>query len=410
MARFIVQTVFFAIGQMWSNKVRSLLTTLGIIIGVWAITTVVAAVGGLKGFVLKEFEKFGANKIFIWGNIPDNLRDKMKWEDVRLTESESDLLREKATTLDKVTMDTGMRATVRYRDKSKAGVEVTGIQSDWHEIEQRFVTSGRPLTTNDEDEGLQVCLVNKQAITELALDSGGTGEYIFLNGRRFLIVGIVEDKEMSRMFGGGESQAEVLIPYSTFSKMRSFRWTQITARMKSPELSDEATQEIRYLLRRHRDLPPEWEDTFRIFVLQKEMEGFTKVADAMTMGAAVVVGISLIVGGIGIMNIMLVSVSERTREIGLRKALGARPVVIMMQFLIEAVMLCLSGGLVGLILGQASTLAIQNIPNFPMKEAEIPPWALFLAFFFSAGVGVVFGMWPAVKASRLDPIEALRHE
>jgi len=132
----------------------------------------------------------------------------------------------------------------------------------------------------------------------------------------------------------------------------------------------------------------------------------------MLVGASVMVGISLLVGGIGIMNIMLVSVSERTREIGLRKAVGANPLVILLQFLIEAVMLCLGGGLIGLVLGQLTVLGMTSVDeeNWPFATAEIPLWAILLAIGFSAGVGIVFGMWPAVKAARLNPIEALRHE
>jgi putative ABC transport system permease protein len=409
-ARLIVQTVFFAIGQMWANKVRSVLTTLGIIIGVWAITTVISAVGGLKGFVLNEFSKFGSNKIFVNGDIPDSLRDKLTWLDVRTSEPEAEMLRRNATTLSKVAIQSSYRSTVRYREKVKAGVEVTGIEPDWHDIEQRYVTAGRPFNSGDDNEALQVCIVNERAITEFSLENGGVGEYIFIDGRRYLVIGVIEDKEMSVMFGGGESQSELLIPYSTLTKVRNFRWTTIIASVKSPDITEDAEEEIKYLMRRHRDLPPEWDNTFEVFAFKRVTEGFSKVADGMTVGAAVVVGISLVVGGIGIMNIMLVSVSERTREIGLRKALGARPVVILMQFLIEAVILCLMGGLIGLILGQASTLLMQNIPDLPLENAEIPLWAMLLAFGFSAAVGVIFGMGPAIKASRLDPIEALRHE
>jgi len=395
---------------MWSNKVRAMLTTLGIIIGVWAITSVIAAVGGLKGFVLNEFAKFGATKMFIWGERPDELRDKLSWTDVKIKPEEADLLREHATTLERLSMVTNHRVAVRYKDQIKSGVQVTGIQPEWHDIEQQFLTAGRQFTRADDDEQLQVCYVNDQAINELKLENGGVGEFITLNDRRFLIIGVIESKEMSAMFGGGESRAELYIPFSTMYKLRDWLWTDIVAQMKSPDVAEDCKQEVRFLLRKHRQLPAEWPDTFEMFQMTQAVDQFKAMAAGMTMGAGVLVGISLLVGGIGIMNIMLVSVSERTREIGLRKALGAQPIVVLLQFLVEAVILCLAGGMIGIIIGQATTLAMKQAPNIPLDAAEIPPWAFMLAFGFSALVGVIFGMWPAIKAARLDPIEALRHE
>src|SRR5204863_6928994 len=149
---------------------------------------------------------------------------------------------------------------------------------------------------------------------------------------------------------------------------------------------------------------------FRVEVVEKFLEEFNKVAVTITIVATGIVGISLLVGGVGIMNIMLVSVSERTREIGLRKAVGARPAAILLQFLVEAVMLCLMGGLVGLLFGSLLTKGIASIPAAMLSKASIPGWAIALSFGFSALVGLVFGMFPAVKAARLDPIDALRHE
>src|SRR5690606_32094708 len=149
---------------------------------------------------------------------------------------------------------------------------------------------------------------------------------------------------------------------------------------------------------------------FRVEIIERFLQQFNQIAGVVTMVAAAVVGISLVVGGVGIMNIMLVSVSERTREIGLRKAVGARPAVVLVQFLIEAVVLCLVGGFIGLIFGEIMTLGLRRIPGAGLESAAIPPWAIILSFGFSAAVGVVFGMFPAIKASRLDPIVALRHE
>jgi putative ABC transport system permease protein len=182
------------------------------------------------------------------------------------------------------------------------------------------------------------------------------------------------------------------------------------AASKSPEVSDEAKAELTFFLRQKRNIIPGEPDTFRVLTVESEVRKFNEIATRFTLVAGGIVCISLLVGGIGIMNIMLVSVSERTREIGLRKAVGAKSSAILTQFLVEAVVLCCVGGLVGLGLGQLLTFAIAKIPNVNLDKAYIPGWAILMSLGFSAMVGVFFGMFPAVKAARLDPIEALRHE
>ena len=182
----------------------------------------------------------------------------------------------------------------------------------------------------------------------------------------------------------------------------------VIAASRTPELSSDAVAELRFYLRNARRLLPGEPDTFQLQAMEEIQQQFNVVAGIITAIASGIVGISLLVGGIGIMNIMLVSVSERTREIGLRKAVGARPSAILLQFLVESIVLCLLGGLLGLGGGQLLTLSIALIPNADI-QAYIPLWAVGLAFGFSA-VGVYFGMFPAVKAALLDPIEALRHE
>jgi putative ABC transport system permease protein len=221
-------------------------------------------------------------------------------------------------------------------------------------------------------------------------------------------VGVVETRAESSMFGNGRSDAEVFIPFNTaFTLDDGF---VVVAASRSPEVSDEARAEITFYMRHRRHLRPDQPDNFRIEVVQKFVDQFKSVASAITLVAGGIVGISLLVGGVGIMNIMLVSVSERTREIGLRKAVGARPSAILLQFLIEALVLCLLGGLVGILGGEGITTILKSIPQAKLEKANIPGWAVALSFGFSAMVGLVFGMFPAIKAARLDPIEALRHE
>ncbi|MEE9131470.1 MAG: FtsX-like permease family protein, partial [Phycisphaerales bacterium] len=177
-----------------------------------------------------------------------------------------------------------------------------------------------------------------------------------------------------------------------------------------PELAEEAEAEVRFTLRKMRDLEPGEPDTFRSASLDQMIDQFKIMAAGITAIAGGIVGISLLVGGIGIMNIMLVSVSERTREIGLRKAVGATPAAIMMQFLLEATTLSLVGGLIGLAIGEGLTIALTMIPDAGLEDAAVPLWAVIMSFVFCATVGVGFGMFPAIKAARLNPIDALRYE
>jgi putative ABC transport system permease protein len=220
---------------------------------------------------------------------------------------------------------------------------------------------------------------------------------------------VVGPNPSAGMFGGRESGAEIFIPFSTARKEND-RWFNVVAAAKSPDVSEEAKAEITFFLRRERHIRPGDPDTFRVQAVEQWVQKFKEMAVMSTMVAAGVVGISLIVGGIGIMNIMLVSVSERTREIGLRKAVGARPSAVLLQFLVEAVTICFVGGLLGILGGQGIVKLFAFLPAAKLGKAYIPLWAIGLAFGFSALVGLIFGMFPAIKASRLDPIEALRHE
>ena len=409
--RLFFQTVFLALGQIWANKVRSMLTTLGVIIGVAAVVATVAAVNGLRQYVLSEFETFGAKKVYVDGRVPQDQRNKISWRDVQLTEDEVDALVERAPSITKINPHWYGRYDIGYGPTVINSVSVVGIWPEWHDIENRFVVQGRLISRLDNDQRLQVCVINEKAVEELDMPTEPAGAFIHIGGRRFKVVGLLEEKELGPMFGGGETQAEVYIPFSTAQNLNANGWLNYAmGEMEDPKKVEDVKAEMRGILRRMRNLDPDDEDTFEIFVMQQMINQFNNMAAAIGAGAGGIVAISLLVGGIGIMNIMLVSVSERTREIGLRKAVGAKPTVILLQFLVEAVVLCLVGAGLGLLLGQIIVLGLQNIPNFPLEGASIPLWAVILSAGFSAATGIIFGMFPAIKAARLDPIEALRHE
>lgn len=414
----LLQGVWLAMGQIWANKTRSALTTIGIVIGVASVTAVIAALTGLKTTVLSEFETFGTNKIYLF---PDQPRHgtfrQASWRKIMFKPEEFDGLLEHCPSVESFTRFCSQSQTVQCGEQIIEDVRITGVNLSWHQIENRSVTSGRPFSVIDETHARQVCLITPEVRDKLQLDRDCSGQSILIGRRGFRIVGVVEERIESSMFSGGKSKAEALIPFDTAWKLWE-PWMGVIATCRTPQLSEEAQAELKFFMRRSRKLEPGEPDTFELQVVEQAVKIIKQIGLIVTGVAGGIVGISLLVGGIGIMNIMLVSVSERTREIGLRKAVGARPSTILLQFLIEAVTLCLLGGLIGVAFGQLLISAVAGILKMVLSpgvaellaKPYIPMWAIAVSFGFSAFVGVFFGMFPAIKAAQLDPIEALRHE
>ena len=405
------QSIVLALSQIWANKVRGILTTVGIMIGVAAVSAVIALITGMKQRVLNEFEAFGTNKVFVEARWPQSGRSNMSWRQIMFRLSDFDDLMQHCPSVAKYTRQHHERGVLTFGSKVEdQNVNIIGVDPDWHDIEHRYVTLGRPLTVLDNVQRRPVCLINQMVRDKLEMDRDPVGQYIDVDGARMLVVGMLEPPAAT--MGMMADMREVVVPFSFSVQRDRWPWYSVVAASKSPQLSEDAKTEIEFYLRQKRRIKPGQEDTFQVQTAQRVVEQFSKVAGIVTLIATGIVGISLLVGGVGIMNIMLVSVSERTREIGLRKAVGAPPSAIMLQFLVEAVMLCLIGGAMGLLLGQGITSAVASFlpPETRLEQVVVPPAAILLAFGFSAGVGLIFGMFPAIKAARLDPIEALRHE
>ncbi len=407
--RLVYQSVYLALGQIWANKTRSILTTIGIVIGVASVTAVIAALTGLKAKILSQVETFGSNTIIVQPQLPDKgLKRTLTWWDIRFKIREFEGLLEHCPSLERYTkISEAGQYTIKYGEKSVQNAHVYGVEPAWHSIEHRSIVIGRELS--DIDTGRMVCLIEPELRDKLGMDKDCIGETIRIGFRNFRVIGVIEKRADLQFGGGGQERYEITIPFDAASKFQMYFWIWAFAEAKSTEVNEEAVEELKFFFRRERHLSPDEPDTFRVESLKSVLETFNNISLVVTLVAGGIVGISLLVGGVGIMNIMLVSISERTKEIGLRKAVGAKKSAILTQFLIEAIILCFVGGLVGVGVGKLLTFGIAHMSPL-LEKTYIPAWAIALSFGFAGTVGIVFGMFPAIKAARLDPIESLRHE
>jgi putative ABC transport system permease protein len=402
----LVRNVPIAMEQLWTSKPKSLLTMVGMVIAVASTITVVSVVLGFSRYVAVFLKGWGTNAVWVAPERPagDAGRTLGRAEiDVRDVES----VRERCEALRLVSPDPRQAAvSVRYgRDEVTAPLE--GVSVEYHAIRKFEVDVGRPFAVVDIEQAHQVCLVGRDVLRKLNVDEGLVGRSLLLDGRRFRVIGLL--KEKGSLIGTSQDDV-VLVPYTMALKMypSQRRKLAFVAMAASEEQVPEARAQITDLLRRRHGLEAHQPNDFSIRTQDEILEAFNAISLAATAMLAGIVGVSLVVSGIGIMNMMLVSVTERTREIGIRKAVGAGRRDILAQFLAEAVVLSLLGGGVGVALGFGLCALASLHPK--MVDVVVPWWAVGLGFGISAGTGTIFGMLPAVKAALLNPIAALRHE
>jgi putative ABC transport system permease protein len=386
---------------------RSFLTTLGIIIGVTAVIAVVSLIQGFSHNITNQFKGLGSNGMVVYAYTP--YRERLIGNIAKVTESDLQAIQARVRHVTDVTPTIGpLAGALQYRDQSTASL-VIGATSSYPEVERAYPGVGRFFNFSDLQSRRRVIVIGQTVRDNLHLPRNPVGEFIQFGGEWFRVIGMFAKR--GRFFGQDQDDLAV-IPYSTARSLQgSADEPSISIRLTIDQLAhaDEVKAQITRLLRTRHHLEPGQPDDFRVQTAQQLMNTVSGVLNTVTLVLGGIVGISLLVGGIGIMNIMLVSVTERTREIGICKSLGARRRDILMQFLIESVTLSLLGGVIGVVLGYAIGIGAAHIlPNF--GSATVPWWAVLVAFAFSAGIGIIFGIIPAAKAANMSPIDALRYE
>lgn len=387
-----------------THKLRSLLTTLGIVVGVGTVVAIVSIIHGLNMGMARQVESLGTDVIFV-RRAEAHASGRGSAAAQKLTSEDGELILRACPHVASVSTFRRSLERVSAGDRRTGRVDVLGVTPDYAEVNKHHVDRGRFLADIDLDRRRRVCVLGRSIEKSLFPGRSAVGGHVLLSGRRFLVVGVLEEKGR---FITEELDDIVLVPLSTFEKLKGAAGTVMINAMPVNTASQSlAVDEIRQLLRRQGRIRADGEEDFRIQTQASLMETYHRITGIGYWVIRIVASISLLVGGIGIMNIMLVSVTERTREIGIRKALGARSRDVLLQFLIEALALSVVGGIMGMGLGALAGVLVGVLSPLPVA---VPVWALGLAFGVCSLVGLFFGVFPAGRAARLDPVEALRHE
>jgi len=397
-----------ALGSIRSHRMRSFLTMLGVIIGVASVICIVSLLQGLTRSVMNEFQGIGGNTLQIHSYTSREDRMLGKWN--HMNPDDLALVKYRIAGISNVTPITGVNLPGGVRNGSNTSSAQVIATTGWYQLaNQSYPRTGRFITDSDNDSRRRVIVLGDKARADLKLPEDSLGTFIQVGNEWFKIVGLMEAR--GEMFGQSMDDY-VVIPFETGRALAGPAREPDMAILLTVDNVDaiaDVTSRITALLRRGHKIGPRDPDDCRVESSQSLTETIARVSSTITLVISAVVGISLLVGGVGIMNIMLVSVTERTREIGIAKALGAPRSFILMQFLIEAMVLAVIGGLIGIAFGWLlGVFAAKLIPHFP--PPAVPWWAIVGATGFSALVGMLFGILPARRAANLAPIDALRHE
>ena len=400
-------TWMIALRALRRNLMRSALTMLGIIIGVAAVIAMVAIGTGAKEQVASSIAQIGQNTVLVMSGAGSRGGVRGGWgSSPTLTRQDYEAIRKEIPGVIRATPDVRKNAQVMAGNQN-VNTTVNGAGEDYAEIRAWEFLEGGNFSAADVKASAKVAILGQTVATNLFGDASPVGQVVRIQNAPYVVVGLLKPKGMSMM--GSDQDDVVLVPWTSalvrLTGTDSFR--SITVQAESAEQVETVMEELSALLRQRHRIRDGAEDDFHVRSQQEIMEMATTTAQTMTLLLAAIAGVSLLVGGIGIMNIMLVSVTERTREIGVRMAVGARGGDILLQFLVEAVVLSVGGGLIGIGLGEGIAQIVSAKLGW---NTLVSPESVALAFAFSAAIGIFFGFYPARKASGLDPIEALRYE
>ena len=397
-----------ALKALNNNKMRCFLTMLGVIIGVGAVIAMLAIGQGSKNSIKAQISEMGSNMIMIFPGAENRGGVRQSSDDMQtLKPADYEALMNEATTIAAITPTVNTSGQWIFGNNNYPS-QVQGVNSQYLEIRQRNVAEGEMFTEEEVKRAAKVCILGKTLVENLFPDgSSPVGKVVRFGSIPLTVIGVLEEKGYNTM--GQDQDNLALVPYTTVMKrMLATDYLQgIQASAINEEETEKTIGEITEILRTQHKLREEDENNFTIRSMQELAEMISATSSMMTVLLAAVAGISLLVGGIGIMNIMIVSVTERTREIGLRMSIGARGKDIMMQFLIEAIIISVTGGVLGILLGAFVTWMISAIAHWPVI---IEASSVVLSFIVCTAIGIIFGFYPAAKASNLDPIEAIRYE
>lgn len=396
-----------ALRALNNNKLRAFLTMLGIIIGVASVITMLAIGQGSKKSIQAQIAEMGSNMIMIHPGADTRggvRQDPSAMQTLKMADYEA--LRNETRFLSAISPSVSSSGQLIAGNNNYPS-SVSGVGTEYLEIRQLSIENGEMFDESDIQTSAKVCVIGKTIADNLFPGEDPVGKIIRFNQVPFRVVGVLKSKGYNSM--GMDQDDIVLAPYTTVMKrlLAQTYLSGIFASALSEEMTDNATEEITGILRRNHKLKDGDEDDFSIRSQQELSTMLNTTTDLMTTLLACIAGISLVVGGIGIMNIMYVSVTERTREIGLRMSVGARGIDILSQFLIEAVLISITGGVIGVVIGCGASWVVKSAAHWPIF---IQPWSVFLSFAVCTVTGVFFGWYPAKKAADLDPIEAIRYE
>jgi len=410
------ENLWLALDTLRTHKFRSFLTVLGVLIGTITVIAVASIISGLDTQFVQMAEQYGTRVVWVYKlqmgaphrlTREERLRKPLTYEDALAIREQCPAVEEVSVAIFRGMDEYGLPPSIaRYKAHEMAGAQFMGVDANYAALANTGMADGRFFTQGDDYHRRDVTVIGANVVEQLFEGEDPVGKTIVVDGHPFEIVGTFQ--KFKGVLGDNPDDRDILIPFWTYKKLYPAARDHFISAMAYRGQMDEAQDEIRGVLRRRRHVKPADPDNFGLATAESLVSDFRQIMGTVALVMVVISSIGLLVGGIGVMDIMLVSVTERTREIGVRKAVGARQRDIAWQFLLEAVVLTGSGGVLGIIMGWVLSFLIRVlVPNLP---TTVPLWSVITGFVVATSIGLFFGLWPALKAARLDPITALRYE